>query len=80
MSHASIFNGLFSFSPIDSLCPFWGARTTNTGADEGVALGGASVDVDSVNLMQTFVGCEDGGRGGHPVSTGRPPTQDILLR
>lgn len=36
------------------------------------------VDVDSVNLMWTFVGCEDG--RGHPVRTGRPLAQDILLR
>lgn len=96
MDHASIFNGLFSSSAIGNLCPFWCVRTTNTGTDDGDPLGGASgmlmwklsyldlltgqmcVDVDSVNLMWTFVGCEDG--RGHPVRTGRPLTQDILLR
>lgn len=99
MDHASIFNGLFSFSAIANLCPFWCVRTTNTSTDDGDPLGGASgrcfsisadvgvealltgqmcVDMDSVNLMRTCVGREDG--RGHPVRTGRPLTQDILRR
>lgn len=42
MDHASIFNGLLSFSAIGNLCPFWCARTTNTGTEDGDPLGGAS--------------------------------------